>query len=260
VTRMSTEQPTPNRRLWIAVVVLALVASVAGGYAIQLRTAQRDDAQQEAATNAKGKVQVAGEGQMLANEVLAACRAGGDESAALSKAGLCGKASTAKENIDERVKDTPSSSSTTTTIVRRETVPMATLTTIVRAAIDEALVASCGADGCRDGRDSTVPGPVSTVPGPASTVPGPRGPQGEKGDTPSDDTILALIRRLLAENPPKDGQDGRDGRGITSLACSATLGPITFTVTYTDGTTQEFSCGDAPVDPDPDPVATDPAP
>lgn len=47
-------------------------------------------------------------------------------------------------------------------------------------------------------------------------------------------------------SPGKDGTNGSpgaDGRGIASLSCSGLFAPITFTVTYTDGTTAEFSCG-----------------
>jgi hypothetical protein len=246
----------------IAVLTVLIVALGVNAYLIQ--TGRLDKQEDKTAAAVVGGKHVADAGQSLADEVLAACAAGGKQTKALSEAGLCGKASTTKKDISDTVKDVPAvPAGSTTTIVRRETVPTGTIVAIVNSALRDAVVASCGTDGCRDGKngaDSQVPGPASTVPGPASTVPGPEGdtgPKGEKGDTPSDETVIALIRRVLAENPPTNGVDGR---GITSLACSATLGPITFTVTYTDGTTQQFSCGDAPIDPDPEPVEPKPAP
>lgn len=233
-----------GRGVVIAVLTVVLVALAVNAYMI--RTNQLDGQKDKTTAAVVGGQQVADEGQSLADEVLAACAAGGKRARTMSAAGLCGKASSAKKNIDQTVKGTPSVPTSSTTIVRRETVPIAILTGIVAGAVDDALLESCGTDGCRDGRDSKVPGPTSTVPGPASTVPGPTGLTGPKGDTPSDETLLALIRRVFAENPPKDGadgDDGTDGRGIASVVCSGGIAPITFTLTYTDGSTDDFSCG-----------------
>lgn len=75
----------------------------------------------------------------------------------------------------------------------------------------------------RDGK--TVVGP----PGADSTVPGPPG-KGEKGDKGDPSTV-----------PGPRGGEGPPGRGIESMSC---VGPrITFTITWTDGTTSEVQCG-----------------
>jgi hypothetical protein len=237
---MSTDHPTQNRRLWVTIVILALVGSGAGGYAIYLRTAERDAAVAVAST-------AAGEGARLADRVLSACSAPGDPEGVVS-AGLCGDAATAKDNIDESVKDSPATATTTTTIVRRETIPAGTLLASINAALNEALTATCGADGCRDGKNGRAgaDGAASTIPGPASTVPGPAGPKGEPGKDGRDGADGAN---------GSDGAAGAEGRGVASLVCSSGLGMITFTLTLTDGTTQEFSCGSTPVEPDPDPTA-----
>lgn len=47
--------------------------------------------------------------------------------------------------------------------------------------------------------------PVVTVPLPQAGPPGATGERGAPGATPSDDQLLGLIRRVIAENPPKDG-------------------------------------------------------
>lgn len=73
-----------------------------------------------------------------------------------------------------------------------------------------------GANG-QDG--DTVTGP----PGADSTIPGPAGPSGPPG---------------------VDGTDGTDGRGVVTVACdSNSVRRMTFTFTFTDGTTQTVSCG-----------------
>lgn len=48
--------------------------------------------------------------------------------------------------------------------------------------------------------------PVVTVPAPVPGTPGATGAQGIPGATPSDAALLSLIRRVIAENPPKDGK------------------------------------------------------
>lgn len=45
--------------------------------------------------------------------------------------------------------------------------------------------------------------PVVTVPAPQA---GPPGAQGQPGATPTDAALLTLIRRVISENPPKDGK------------------------------------------------------
>lgn len=82
---------------------------------------------------------------------------------------------------------------------------------------------------------------ITGPPGESATgEPGPTGSPGKDGANGVDGA------------PGKDGTNGTngtDGRGITSLSCTGIFAPITFAVTYTDGTTAEFSCG-----------AVDPAP
>jgi len=82
------------------------------------------------------------------------------------------------------------------------------------------------------GKDSTVPGPAG-APGQDSTVPGPAGPAG------ADSTVPGPAGP--AGSPGADGQDGAQGprgepgRGISSANCGT---DGTWTITYTDGTTQ----------------------
>lgn len=79
------------------------------------------------------------------------------------------------------------------------------------------------------GEDSEVPGPVG-APGEDSTVPGPKGSKGEKGDT------------VTGPPGPKGdkgdtgspGTDGKPGRGISDVSCTAD-GDWQFD--FTDGTT-----------------------
>jgi hypothetical protein len=47
--------------------------------------------------------------------------------------------------------------------------------------------------------------PVVTVPAPQAGPAGQNGRNGINGATPTDEQLLALIRRVIAENPPKDG-------------------------------------------------------
>ena len=111
---------------------------------------------------------------------------------------------------------------------------------------------------------SELPGPVgaSGPAGPAGATgatgatgdTGPRGPRGYPGPTgPVGPMGPAGATGAKGETGPKgepgqdgkdgaDGKDGQDGRGIASVSCD---GPAltTFTITYTDGTTQTVSCG-----------------
>jgi hypothetical protein len=43
-------------------------------------------------------------------------------------------------------------------------------------------------------------------------IQGIQGIQGEPGETPSDEAVRAIIQRVLALDPPSDGQDGEDGQ------------------------------------------------
>lgn len=91
-----------------------------------------------------------------------------------------------------------------------------------------------------------LPGaPGQSVVGPPGDVgpSGATGPSGSAGKDGKDGTPGA---------DGSTGSPGADGRGITSLACSGPAAPITFTVTYSDGSTQDFSCGSV-VEPEPTP-------
>ena len=78
----------------------------------------------------------------------------------------------------------------------------------------------------------------TTVAPETQNIKGPKGDTGEQG--PKGDTG--------AQGPKgadgADGQDGADGRGITSIVKTATSGNVdTYTITYTDSTTQTFVLG-----------------
>lgn len=103
-----------------------------------------------------------------------------------------------------------------------------------------------GADGAAGQSLPGLPGaPGRTVVGPPGTT-GPAGAEGEAGATGTS----GKDGKDGAVGDP--GANGQDGRGISSLACAGAVAPITFTVTYTDGSTQEFSCG-SPPEPEPTP-------
>lgn len=68
------------------------------------------------------------------------------------------------------------------------------------------------------GKDG-APGP----PGPKGE-PGPPGPKGEPGKDGA------------------NGTDGKVGRGLSSITCDSAL-PLTFTVTYSDGSSESVTCG-----------------
>lgn len=93
----------------------------------------------------------------------------------------------------------------------------------------------------RTGRDSTVPGPVGDggTPGADSTTPGPSGQpgsDGKAGQDGSDSTVPGPQGPAgPAGSPGSTGADGKDGRGLKSFACEA---DGTWTITYTDDTTQ----------------------
>lgn len=85
---------------------------------------------------------------------------------------------------------------------------------------------SPGADG-QPGSDGT-PGPPGSDGSPGAVgSPGPPGPPGADGSPGP----------AGAEGPP-----GADGRGVVTVACDS-LRQITFTFTFTDGTSQTVTCG-----------------
>lgn len=177
------------------------------------------DSRERAETAEKGKdvaeksgQVVATEGDDLAARVQAACRAGGDAAAALADTNACAQANRTRKTIEDAPVDPAPRTSQQTRYVP---VPG-----------PRGLRGLPGGDG-EDGADSTTPGP-SGAPGADSTVPGPPGPAGPAG-------------------PPgaagSNGADGAPGRGVAEVACTGGLTPMTFTFTYSDGTSQTVTCG-----------------
>jgi hypothetical protein len=76
------------------------------------------------------------------------------------------------------------------------------------------------------------------------------GPQGERGPGPTDEQIAAAVASYCAEGrcqgPPgpqgERGPAGEPGRGIASLTCDSAT-PFTLTLTYSDGTSETYTCG-----------------
>lgn len=65
---------------------------------------------------------------------------------------------------------------------------------------------------------------------------GPAGPEGPAGDT----------GEIGPQGPAGEpGKDGADGRGIAEVTCTSST-PVTFTITYTDGTTSTVTCTPPP--------------
>jgi hypothetical protein len=87
---------------------------------------------------------------------------------------------------------------------------------------------------------------------------GDTGRTGERGPGPTDEQIEAAVAAYCATRndctppPPADGKDGTNGRdgsdgapgrGIASVVCTGGLTPMTFTFTYSDGSSETVTCG-----------------
>lgn len=107
-----------------------------------------------------------------------------------------------------------------------------------------------GKDGANGLPGKSLPG----LPGaPGQSVVGPPGATGKDGATGPAGPTGSAGKDGKDGGPGADGapgSNGADGRGVTSLACSGAVAPITFTVTFSDGSSQDFSCGSA-VEPEP---------
>lgn len=103
---------------------------------------------------------------------------------------------------------------------------MAQLGRLVSAQIDDVLVKVCGGSCNGKTGKAGANGADSEIPGPAGP-PGPVGPKGDGGSDGSDGS---------------NGADGSNGRGIESLSCSTLAPETTFTITFTDGTSQTITC------------------
>jgi len=80
---------------------------------------------------------------------------------------------------------------------------------------------------------------------------GPTGATGDQGPPPSDEQVAEAVATYCATHDECRGPQGpegprgpagSDGRGITALSCES-ITPLELTVTYTDGTSEAFTCG-----------------
>jgi hypothetical protein len=122
----------------------------------------------------------------------------------------------------ELPKTTVSTGPTNTTIVRREVLPLSVIRAAVLEVVNMALRATCGDDGCRDGKAGDIG--QTGQPG-ADGIPGPPGPEGPAG------------------------KDGADGRGIVSGPTCNDDG--TWTTTYNKPPLTETQPGPCRVFPGP---------
>lgn len=104
----------------------------------------------------------------------------------------------------------------------------------------QAIKGDTGATGATGSQGDTGATGETGAPGAAGAVgpmgaPGATGAQGAKGDT--GDTGAQGIPGATGATGPA-GANGADGRGITSVSCDGDGATSTWTITYTDGTTQ----------------------
>lgn len=82
----------------------------------------------------------------------------------------------------------------------------------------------------------------------ATGDPGTQGEAGPTGPPPSDAQVAEAVANYCASHDQcrgpqgPEGPRGDDGRGISALSCES-LTPLELTVTYTDGTSETFTCG-----------------
>ena len=218
IARQAAGAARKRARPWRVATILLLVVLVcviSGLVGQQLAKGERSE--KEAA-----QAQTVG----IAQQVLEACRAEDDDPdrAALQDAGVCAAAKRAKDDVEDTRADP-----------QTRYVPIPGPTGSAGAAGRDGTNGRDGTDG-DDGQDSTEPGPTGPA-GQDSTIPGPTGPQGPAGAT------------------GKDGRDGTNGRGVVGVACEGGLTPVTFTFTFSDGTTQTVTCGQ--LEPVPSPTPTE---
>ncbi len=199
-----------TRRTFAVVAVLVVLATVGWAMAVYYFADGKNAAVKDAN-------QIARPADDLAARVQAACRGNGSDAKRLAEKGLCSRAAETRKEIDKAPSISGPSQNTQASPIQTRYVPVPGPT------------GRPGQDGS-DGEDSDVPGPQGSpgVPGADSTVPGPVGAQGPKGD-----------RGEKGET----GSAGKDGRGVVGVACEGGLTPVTFTFTFSDGTTQTVTCG-----------------
>lgn len=214
------------RKSFLIIAVLAIVGGLFGGYALATF-------QQRASVAEETSEQIAAPAQSLAEEVEEACRVEDEdeETDALRDAGLCDRAGQVKDAIEDAPVEPapsirPAPGAAGTPGARGPAgqagdgpTPSQVLDAVeatISAALSEVCGGTCvgprgpaGQDG-NDGAPSEVPGPA----GPRGET-GPQGPQGPAGE---------------------DGDDGSTGRSITDAQCGD---DGRWTVTYSDGTSQD---------------------
>ncbi len=99
--RRKARRETRWQRRGLVALVLVLIAMVA--IAVTVPRMQRDDAEAGRVKEQQAKDAVAGTALSLADQVQAACRAGGAEAKALAKRGLCGQATATKDAVEDAV-------------------------------------------------------------------------------------------------------------------------------------------------------------
>lgn len=202
---MSTDIVRSNRRLWVAVLVLAIIASVAGTLAVLNATSQRDDAQTgEKEAKATTRV-VGGKARDLANEVLSACAGDSKDARALRAAGLCGKASDTKTEVAQALPGAAGAPGP------------------AGAAGSAGVAGQTGPPGTAgtSGTDGTTGTTGGAGPTGASGPPGPAGTDGKDGSD--------------GQTGPQ-GPQGDPGRSIDNAVCGD---DGRWTITYSDGTTSD---------------------
>lgn len=212
---MTRSRLTLPKVILFGVVVMAL----SGGYAIHEWVDRATSEAQRADQAEKATEQVVEPAESMADRVRAECRS--DEPGTDIDAEICAAA----ERTKAAIKDAPAATTNDTQAAPRQTryVPVPGPRGL------RGLPGGDGEDG-EDGADSTTPGP-SGAPGADSTVPGPPGPAGPAGPPG------------VAGSNGADGADGAPGRGVAEVACTGGLTPMTFTFTYSDGTSQTVTCG-----------------
>jgi hypothetical protein len=239
---------------WASVVVLIIIATVASLNGYTGERSDKESAQATAVDEQGQKKAVVSEAEILAQQATAACAgATGKTLETLKAAGLCRQADKTKDTIEKATNDDLQTPAVTGPSQSQ-----------VNAAVQSFLgrLDLTGEPGAAGNPGARGPSPTSTqiaaaVAAYCSTrdscrgAAGAAGTAGADGSNGKDGKDGATGDRGPSGSDGAPGTNGVDGRGIASLVCSTTVAPITFNVTYTDGTSQEFTCGEA--------VAVDPA-
>lgn len=200
------------------VVLGVIVMALSGGYALHEWVDRATSEAQRADQAEQATEQVVEPAESMADRVRAECRS--DEPGTDIDAEICAAA----ERTKAAIKDAPSTPGNNTQAAPQQT-------RYVPVPGPRGLRGLPGGDG-EDGDDSRTPGPAG-APGADSTVPGPTGPAGPAG--PKGEPGESITG--------PQGAPGSPGIGITDVACTGGLTPMSFTFTYSDGSTQTVTCG-----------------